>query len=243
MLAAHAHEAHDHDAPDAPEHEIERVYVWDVVVRVTHWTIALSILVLTATGIYLGHPFLVTPGQARFHFVTGWAKVIHFYGSIAFTLAVIARVWWMLAGPRHAGWRNFVPVCRRRWRDLRETLLFYLLIRRSPPVTIGHNPLAGLSYLAVFGMYLAMIATGLALYAVSSRSYMHVFAFLVPVFHGVQWTRLIHHATMWGILAFAVAHTFFALLTSRNEKNGELDSIFSGYKFLPKGQPPDDADA
>jgi Ni/Fe-hydrogenase 1 B-type cytochrome subunit len=72
---------------------------------------------------------------------------------------------------------------------------------------------------------------------------MHVIAFLVPVLHGEQLARWIHHATMWGILAFAVAHTFFALLTSRNEKNGELDSIFSGYKFLPKGQPPDDADA
>ena len=232
MSAAGSHEAH----------ELERVYVWDIVVRVTHWTIALSIAVLTVTGLYLGHPYLASPGEARTHFVTGWAKVIHFYAAIAFTLAVIARLWWMLAGPRHSGWRNFLPVCRRRWRDLRSTLAFYLLIRRSPPVTIGHNPLAGLSYVAVFAMYFLITATGFALYAISSHSFMHVFAFLVPVFGGVQWTRWIHHATMWGILAFAVAHTFFALLTSRNEKNGELDSIFSGYKFLPRGQPPDDAD-
>lgn len=232
MVAAGPHEAH----------ELERVYVWDVIVRVTHWAIALSIAVLTATGIYLGHPFLVSPGEARTHFITGWAKVIHFYAAIVFTLAVGARLWWMLVGPRRSGWRNFVPACRRRWRDLRSTLAFYLLIRPTPPVTIGHNPLAGLSYLAVFGMYFAMIATGFALYAVSSHSFLHRFAVLLPVFHGVQWTRWIHHATMWGILAFAVAHTFFALLTSRNEKNGELDSIFSGYKFLPRGQPPDDAD-
>lgn len=234
--ASEAHEAHD------GHEELERVYVWDVLVRVTHWAVALSIVLLAATGIYLGHPFLAPQGQARIHFATGWAKVIHFYAAMAFTLAVLARAYWMLAGPRHSGWRNFVPACRRRWRDLRGTLLFYLLIRRSPPVTIGHNPLAGLSYLAVFGMYFLMIATGFALYAVSNYTFMRGFAFLLPVFHGVQWTRLIHHATMWGIIAFAVAHTFFAMLTSRNEKNGEMDSIFSGYKFLPKGQPPDDAD-
>lgn len=224
-------------------HELERVYVWDIIVRVTHWAVALSIVVLAATGIYIGHPFLAPAGDGRTHFTTGWAKVIHFYTAIVFTLAVVSRLIWMLAGPRHSGWRNFVPACRRRWRDLLGTLKFYLLIRTSPPVTIGHNPLAGMSYLAVFGMYFVIILTGFGLYAISSNSFMHMFAFLVPVFQGVQWARWIHHATMWGIIAFAIAHTFFAMLTSRNEKNGELDSIFSGYKFLPKGQPPDDVDA
>jgi Ni/Fe-hydrogenase 1 B-type cytochrome subunit len=227
---------------EAAVEELERVYVWDRLVRGTHWLIALSIAVLALTGLYIGHPFLDVAGDARDHFVTGWARVIHGYASIAFALAVASRMLWMFIGPRRSGWRNFVPACRRRWRDLRGTLAFYLLIRRSPPPTIGHNPLAGLSYLAVFGMYAIMIATGLALYSVDVQSYMHVFFPLVRVFHGVQWTRFIHHATMWGIIAFAVAHTFFAMLTSRNEKNGELDSIFSGYKFVAKDQPADDAD-
>ena len=63
---------------------------------------------------------------------------------------------------------------------------------------------------------------------------------LIPLFHGVQWARWLHHVGMWVLLAFFVAHMFFASLTSRSEKNGTIDSIFSGYKFLPKGQPPDD---
>jgi Ni/Fe-hydrogenase 1 B-type cytochrome subunit len=237
MAVAHAAEVHDHHAE-----VLERVYVWDRIVRATHWAVALSIVVLAATGLFIGTPFFGETGRAGDHFAMGWAKVIHFYAAIAFSLSVLSRLLWMVIGPRRSSWRNFVPVCRRRWRDLRETLLFYLLIRRTPPPTIGHNPLAGLSYVAVFGMYLVMILTGLGLYAVSSHSYMHHFAFLVPLFHGVQWTRWLHHVTMWGILMFAVAHMFFAMLTSRNEKNGELDSIFSGYKFLPKGLPPDDAD-
>jgi hypothetical protein len=33
---------------------------------------------------------------------------------------------------------------------------------------------------------------------------------------------------------------YSALLTSRVEKNGTIDSMFSGFKFLPKDQPPDD---
>jgi Ni/Fe-hydrogenase 1 B-type cytochrome subunit len=221
---------------------IEPVYVWDRLVRATHWGVAGSTVLLATTGIYLGHPFLSAPGSASEHFVMGWAKVIHFYAAIAFTLSVGSRLVWMFLGPRRSSWRNFLPVARRRRRDLLGTLKFYLLIRRTPPVTIGHNPLAGLSYVGVFAMYLVMIATGFALYSVSSYSFMRSWSFLLPTFQGVQGARWLHHVTMWALIAFAIAHMFFALLTTRNEKNGTMDSIFSGYKFLPKGQPPDDAD-
>ncbi len=218
----------------AAHEELEPVYVWDLVVRLTHWAIALSILMLAATGIYIGHPFI------RGEFVMGWAKVLHFYFAILFTLGVLARVVWMFLGPRRSSWRNFVPVAKRRRHDLVETIKFYMLLRVTPPRTIGHNPLAGMSYLGVFALYFLMVATGLAMYSVSTASYMHVWSFFVPVFHGLGWARWIHHAGMWVIVMFFVAHMFFSSLTSRSEKNGTIDSIFSGWKFLPKGTPPDD---
>jgi Ni,Fe-hydrogenase I cytochrome b subunit len=33
------------------------VYVWDLPLRVIHWTLALSLFVLAATGFAIGHPF------------------------------------------------------------------------------------------------------------------------------------------------------------------------------------------
>ncbi len=223
--------------------QLEPVYVWDVVVRATHWVIALSMLVLATTGFYLGHPFLHSTGPARDHFVTGLAKVIHFYAAIAFALAVVSRVAWMFVGPRRSGWRQFVPTSRRRVHDLLETAKFYLFLRREPPRTIGHNPLAGLTYVGVFALYILMIATGLAVYSQDSHSYMRVWSFLLPLFHGAQSARWLHHVTMWLLIAFFVAHLFFAWFTSRSEKNGVFDSIMSGYKFVPRGQPDDDTDA
>jgi Ni/Fe-hydrogenase 1 B-type cytochrome subunit len=222
------------------ESELEPVYVWDLVVRVTHWVIALTMVLLVVTGIYLGKPFLSSSGPAGAHFATGWAKVIHFYAAIAFSLAVAARIVWMFLGPRRSGWRQFIPISRRRLRDLLATAKFYALLRPTPPRTIGHNPLAGLSYIAVYGMCCLMIATGFALYSVSSHSYMKMWDFLLPVFHGAQGARWLHHVTMWLLIIFFIAHMFFSSMTSRSEKNGTIDSIFSGYKFLPKGQPPDD---
>ena len=218
----------------AETEELEPVYVWDLVVRCTHWAVALSIFMLAATGFYIGHPF------ASGAFVMGWMKVLHFYFAILFTLGVLARVVWMFLGPRRSSWRNFVPIAKRRRHDLFETAKFYMMLRATPPRTIGHNPLAGMSYIGVFGLYLLMIATGLAMYSVSTSSYMHVWSFLVPLFHGLTGARWLHHIGMWVILMFFVAHMFFSSLTSRSEKNGTIDSIFSGWKFLPKGQPPDD---
>jgi Ni/Fe-hydrogenase 1 B-type cytochrome subunit len=212
----------------------EPVYVWDVVVRATHWTIAFSIVLLAATGIYLGRPFF--GGQ----FVMGWVKVLHFYAAIAFSIAVITRVGWMIVGPRRSNWRQFIPVSRRRRRGVIEAFKFYAFLRNEPPDSIGHNPLAGLAYVAVFGLYCLMILTGFALYSVSSYSYMKFFSFLLPLFGGVQWARWIHHMTMWVLLIFVVQHVYSSLLTASVERNGTMDSMFSGYKFLRRDRKGDD---
>jgi Ni/Fe-hydrogenase 1 B-type cytochrome subunit len=148
----------------------------------------------------------------------------------------------MFLGPRRSGWRQFVPVSKRRRQGLISTFLFYVFARPKPPETVGHNPLAGLTYVAVFVLYLVMIATGFALYSVSAHgSYMKMWDFLLPLLGGPQGARWIHHVVMWLLIGFVVHHVFSALLTSRVEKNGVLDSIFSGYKFLPRdGQRDDD---
>jgi Ni/Fe-hydrogenase 1 B-type cytochrome subunit len=219
---------------------LQPTYVWDLVVRLTHWTIMFSMILLAITGVFIGRPWSAPPGPATQHFVTGWVRVLHFYGAIVFSLAVLSRITWMVIGPRRSNWRQFIPTSKRRLRDLKETFLFYTFFRDRPPTTRGHNPLAGASYIAVFGLYLVMIATGLALYSISSHSYMKSFDVLLPLFHGAQGARWIHHVTMWLLIGFVVHHVYSALLTSRVEKNGTLDSIFSGYKFLPKDLPPDD---
>lgn len=221
-------------------HDLEAVYVWDLVVRWSHWLIAGTIVMLAITGVYIGRPSLNVPGPAGDSFFTGWARILHFYTAIVFSLAVAARVAWMFVGPRRSGWRNFVPVSRRRRIDLWKTFRFYTMRAPSPPATIGHNPIAGLSYVGVFSLYVLMILTGFALYSVSSRSYMQIWSFLVPVFHGIQGARWLHHVTTWILIAFVIAHLFLTSLTSRSENNGVVDSMVSGYKFLPKGLPPDD---
>ena len=212
-----------------------RVYVWDLVVRNTHWLIVLSMAVLVATGLYIAHPFGfpgVTPSP---HFRMGWVKVVHSYAAIFFTLAVVVRIIWLFVAPMpYARWSQFLPWRRSRRRDMLTSLKFYLFMRPHPPDVVGHNPLAGFTYIAVFLLYLVMITTGLALYASHELpgAFMKTFQFLVPIFGGLQTARFIHHVVMWLLIAFAVHHVYSVALTSALEDNGEADSIFSGYKFV-----------
>jgi Ni/Fe-hydrogenase 1 B-type cytochrome subunit len=216
--------------------DIARVYVWERPVRLTHWCIALSIAVLAATGLYIGHPVLIVTGPAGQHFVMGWAKVIHFYAAMVFTLSVVARIVWMFLGNQYARWSEFIPVSRARRSRFLPTVQFYLFLRRKPPAVVGHNPLAGLTYVLVYGLCFTAIITGLAMYSVSAGSLMHRFGFLIPFVGGLQTARWIHHIVMWLLLGFAVHHVYSAILMSSTETNATMESIFSGYKFIARDQ-------
>ena len=123
---------------------IVRTYVWQIPVRITHWLIAGSIVVLSVTGLYIGHPFMTVAGEARQSFVMGWMRTIHFYSAIAFLTSVFARVIWMFTGNRYARWDKFIPVHPSRRRGVWPTLKFYLFALRKPPGFVGHNPVAGM---------------------------------------------------------------------------------------------------
>lgn len=215
-------------------HGIERVYVWDLLVRMSHWIIMLSVFTLAITGIYIGKPYLIPAGPANEQFVMANVKTVHFYTAIIFALAVASRVVWMFVGSYYARWHQFVPMSPRRRRDVFGMLKFYTLINKEPPLNVGHNPLAGMTYLAVFALYFTLILTGFALYSVSATGYMQMWEFLLPLLGGAQMARWIHHIAMWFLLGFVAHHIWSAMLVSRVEGMGLIDSLFSGYKFLPK---------
>jgi Ni/Fe-hydrogenase 1 B-type cytochrome subunit len=195
----------------------------------THWVIVAAIVVLSATGFTIAHP----PGTWA---PLGTVKAVHSYAAIAFALSFASRVAWMFLGNQWACWDELVPVRRDRRHGFGVVLRWYLFMLRKPPGYVGHNPLAGATYAIVFLLELLMIATGFALYSVSAPywSPMHLFGFLGPAFGGLQTTRWIHHAGMWLLLGFMVHHVYSAVLMSQVEANATMESIFSGYKFVPE---------
>jgi Ni/Fe-hydrogenase 1 B-type cytochrome subunit len=210
------------------------VYVWQLPVRLAHWLIAGSLIVLSATGIYIGRPFLASPPDSANAFYMGTAKAIHFWAAFVFVSAIVMRVIWMFTGNKYARWDKFLPVRHHRYRGIIPTMRFYLFASRKPPGFIGHNPVAGLAYTAVFLLFFTMILTGLAMYAPSADvgSPLRMFAGLLPLLGGPQTARLIHHIVMWLLWGFAAHHVWSSVLMSTEEANATLESIFSGHKFV-----------
>jgi Ni/Fe-hydrogenase 1 B-type cytochrome subunit len=208
-----------------------RYRVWDNLVRTTHWLTALAATVLVATGLYIGNPMALDFLGQGFPWM-GTARLVHFYAGLVLSLAVVSRVVWLVIGPPTARWPEFFPTNHRRWADLRRTLLFYFFALRQPPKAVGHNPLAGLTYLVVFGLFVFMIATGLGLYAQQAHleSPMRHFEALVTLFGGAPLTRWLHHGTMWLLVAFTVLHLYCVLLVSRLGHDDTGWSMVTGYK-------------
>jgi len=214
---------------------VVRTYVWQIPVRVTHWLIAGSIVVLSATGLYIGHPFMTVAGEARQSFVMGWVRTIHMYTAFVFIAAVVARVIWMFTGNKYARWDKFLPVHKSRRHGLWPTMKFYMFALRKPPGFVGHNPIAGATYVLVFGLYFVAILTGLTMHGpyADVGSPLRAFGSLAGILGGFQTVRWIHHVVMWLLLGFAVHHVYSGVLMSIIEANGTMESIFSGYKFVP----------
>jgi len=219
---------------------LERVYVWEVPVRLCHWLTAGAILVLAVTGLYIGNPFLTVEGEATRHFAMGTIKSVHFVAGMVFIVSVFFRVLWMFAGNPYARWHQLVPTTANRLKGIWDTFAYYTFLTKESPKFIGHNPLAGAVYVVVFGLFVVMIATGLAMASASAHtdSMLSSFQFLIPWCGGLQIARFVHHVSMWLILGFAAHHVWSAFLIGTVEKNSLLDSIFTGYKVLP----PDVAD-
>jgi Ni/Fe-hydrogenase 1 B-type cytochrome subunit len=207
-----------------------RVYVWEVPVRVTHWVVVASIMVLSITGGYIADPFLIpASGQTM-----GVIRFIHMVTAYVFLSAGVIRTYWLFRGNRFARWQAFIPTNRRHLNEFRYQTGWYLFIRRELPGILGHNALAAATYLVVFFLFLVQTTTGFALQAQHGAPLVtSLFAWMNDLF-GVQTIRFVHHLVMWAILAFMIHHVYAALLIDHTEKNGLMSSIFSGFKFATR---------
>lgn len=110
-----------------------RILVWDLPVRVFHWSLVAAVTVAVVSG-EIGGDWMALHGKAG----------LAILGLVAFRLA------WGVAGSRHARFVNFVPTI--------ASLRAYVGGRWKGH---GHNPLGALSVFALLGLLAAQACTGL----------------------------------------------------------------------------------
>ena len=205
-----------------------RLYVWQVPVRVTHWVTAGCIVVLSITGLYIGDPFLLPPGGR----IMGDIRLIHMIAAFTLLVSGMVRVLYLIAGNRFARWSAFIPTSRRQASELFRQAAFYGFITNRHPKVLGHNQLAAAAYLMLWAFLLLEAITGFALDGLLGAEPGASAFWWVRELFGVQTIRLIHHLSMWAVLAIAVFHVYSCVLIDSIERNGLLSSIFSGYKYV-----------
>ena len=209
-----------------------RIYIWQVPVRVTHWVTAGCIVVLSLTGGYIADPFLIPAGGSTMM----TARLIHMVAAITLLASGLVRTWWLLAGNRFSRWSAFIPTSRVQATELFRQAGFYMFLRREIPKVLGHNQLAAAAYLALFFLLLVETVTGFALDGlIGSEPGATAFGWLRELL-GPQTIRLVHHLSMWAILAIALFHVYSTVLVDHLERNGLVSSMFSGYKFVPRDE-------
>lgn len=210
-----------------------RVYVWEWPIRFSHWVIVITIISLSITGYYMHAPYVAAHGRTAYTMAT--MRFVHILSGYAFLLAIAVRVVWFFLGNRWANWNQYIPTTRKRCRQLVAVGKYYGFMAWSPVGFIGHNPLAGASYAVVYAICVFEILSGFALYAnvVHSPTLTFLIGWL-PRLIDIQWLREFHFLFMFVLWAFFIHHIYTAILVSIEEENGLMDSIFSGYKFVPE---------
>ena len=219
--------------PDTPMGQAVSVYVWQYPLRLMHWGLIISLGVLSVTGYYIHDPFIV--GQTNHPFLMGEFRFVHEVFAMIFTALFVLRMYLFFGGNRWVRWRSYVPYRKQQFAEMVKMARFYLFIDPKPVSKIGHNALAAMSYVGLYAMVFVEIVTGMAMYYVLDHNpVLGFFVGWVPRMINVTNIRLIHFFLMWVFIAFGILHVHLAMLVSREEKKGLMDSIFIGYKVIPE---------
>lgn len=112
-----------------------QVRVWDILVRITHWTVAAGII-------------------ANLLFIEDGSELHEFVGYTVVGIVVI-RLLWGLVGTRYARFSNFFPTPTRLKHHLAD-----LSARRVDEEHLGHNPLAALMMFTLWAVIIGLGVTG-----------------------------------------------------------------------------------
>lgn len=121
------------------------IAVWDPLVRLIHWSLALTILLNGA----------ITEEESTLH---------EWVGYVALAL-VATRLLWALVGPRPARFTAFPPSPARAIRYLRD------VVAGKRTVHLSHNPVGALM---VYNIWLTVIAIGVTGYMMTTVAYFGV---------------------------------------------------------------------
>ncbi|MDP1669741.1 cytochrome b/b6 domain-containing protein [Phaeovulum sp.] len=179
--------------------------VWDIFVRVFHWSLVLAVAIAAASGLMLESRILL----------------LHISAGLAAAALVAARIVWGFTGTTHARFADFVP----SGAAIRAHLA-------GGTRHLGHNPLGALMVLALFALVLGLAVSGLLVLGGIDKS--GPFAPFVSFGAGSVVLGL-HEVLAYGVLALVAMHLAGVVFESERSHENLTRSMLTGAKAKRPG--------
>ena len=207
--------------------ETRRVYrVFSPFLRIFHWTVVVSCIVLFATGLYIASPFSVfslepaTSGKYM-----NLIRDIHLIAAFIFTSSLILRIYGFII---NKGDRLFPRVWEGHfYREVIDVAKHYMFLSYHHRPYL-RNPLARAAYAGFYFLAAFEIATGFAIYFMQGSA---LFENINLLTSGIYMSRVLHHYIAWIIILFGLGHIYLVFREDFMDGEGELSSMVSGYKI------------
>lgn len=210
----------------------EKHYVWSILLRLYHWSLASSVVTLVVTGLYINSPWTQTALEGTGNFPVLFMRNIHFLAGYLFASAILVRIFLLVFGNPQERVTDMLPVTSRNIKNVSTTFLSYSYLQDNHDEDrLGHNIIASVTYLVTFVVAFFQIISGFYLLLPESAFWQK---WGVTLFGSQQHARFEHHLIMWYFIIFALIHLYLAIWNDLKHPDGIISSIFTGNKFRPR---------
>ncbi len=188
--------------------QIQRRLVWSGWLRLAHWCMAFSVLILLATGWLLEYTVGVSDAALDYHYISG----------AILAMSLLLRLGLLLFDKGTGQWRALLPR-RSHLKIMGETLRFYLSFAKMPlPKWYAHNPLWAPVYAVTFIVLSALVLSGFFM-----TNHPVIAGFYLPGIHSF-WTPFI-----W---FFVILHLVSVFLHDLKGTGSDSSAMISGYRIF-----------
>ncbi len=179
------------------------IKVWDILVRVFHWSLVLFFVMAYVTeGDLIG---------------------IHSYAGYTLFFLVLCRLVWGLIGPTYARFSSFVTSPKKALKYLKDE------VSGDAKHYLGHNPAGGLMVIALIISLLATVITGASIIATEGSGPLAMT--FVASFSG-ELLEEIHEFFTTIVLLLVILHIGGVIFSSFLQEENLIKAMFTGKKKI-----------
>ena len=217
-----------------PVKEVKRkeYYIFSPFLRIFHWIMVISILILFGTGLLITKPmFVASPEPYLTTTTVDLVRDIHFVTAFIFCASLILRIYGFII---NKGDRLFPRVWEGHFYEETVDVALHYMLLKSQHASFLRNPLARMSYAAVYVLVAIEILTGFAMYFMTApfATGGTLFGWVNTILGSEMMTHYVHHYVAWFIILFAIGHLYMVVRAEFMEGESEVSSMFSGKKIL-----------